>query len=642
MNKIDEKKLNKIDGVKLFVNANAFSFAFIYFLTEGLSAFGALTRKNCLIAWGLVLIILSVFLVVTWCRKGFSAIRIGSNKEGYSIVWWIIIVISIIISMIILFLAIRIVPYNYDSMVYHCSRIMNWDHNRSVDYYVTNNGRQLFSPAFAEYVMLQTYYILGSDKGFNLVQWYGYIVSALMSYFCLNKLGVKRELSAMGMLLVLSAPIIIAEGTTTQSDLFASIWVVLSLYLLIDLVEKEHLSFDLDTWSSVLSLATFLGLGYLSKTQVILPIGFLILWMLVNRIIKRDKVEIISVYTIVAGVVAIVPFLTPLFKRNYGYTGDIFASSYYNHLSIGTYKPNYVIINILKNWAQSSVTYSNITLNHWMDALICRVAGLLGVYVDDNLINVTGRICFSEYIEKTVYSCDNASAPFIGWLFAICILVWVIGAIRTIIKKDSSKTFIGLEIVLAISALAVMGYIKWQPWVTRLLIPVYLCMVIFSVLVISNAIEYVEKRDLMNGIGICLAGCVLYASMPAIDYQKDFYDRYLECGDRNRMYFAVWDRYDQYNEMIEYAAQKNYTDIGMYIDGDTYEYPLWVMCKPYNMNLIQTTGGAMQGNATPECVFAIRMNEYEIGEMAEFVGKQYVCTYRAEDDGAFAVLERIE
>lgn len=53
-------------------------------------------------------------------------------------------------------------------------------------------------------------------------------------------------------------------------------------------------------------------------------------------------------------------------------------------------------------------------------------------------------------------------------------------------------------------------------------------------------------------------------------------------------------------------------------------------------------GAVVRGKVEPDSVFAIRMKEYELREIAEFVDTRYMCTYRAEDDGAFAVLEMIE
>ena len=89
----------------------------------------------------------------------------------------------------------KIVPYNADSMAYHCARILHWIQNRTVDYYPTNVFTQLHSPPMAEYVVMQTYFLFDSDVAFNLVQWYACTIDAAPIYFICRKLNVQREVA---------------------------------------------------------------------------------------------------------------------------------------------------------------------------------------------------------------------------------------------------------------------------------------------------------------------------------------------------------------------------------------------------------------------------------------------------------------
>ena len=128
----------------------------------------------------------------------------------------------------------KIVPYNADSMAYHCACILHWIQNRTVDYYPTNVFTQLHSPPMAEYVVMQTYFLFESDVAFNLVQWYACTIDAAPINFICRKLNVQREVALVGSLLMITMPIAIAESSTTQVDLFSGVWLLSFIYFAIE------------------------------------------------------------------------------------------------------------------------------------------------------------------------------------------------------------------------------------------------------------------------------------------------------------------------------------------------------------------------------------------------------------------------
>ena len=51
-----------------------------------------------------------------------------------------------------LWAALKMIPYNWDSMTYHCARLFHWKQNQSIAHYTTSVTRQISSPVLAAFV----------------------------------------------------------------------------------------------------------------------------------------------------------------------------------------------------------------------------------------------------------------------------------------------------------------------------------------------------------------------------------------------------------------------------------------------------------------------------------------------------------
>ena len=87
-------------------------------------------------------------------------------------------------------MAMRIVPYNWDSLTYHLPRIMHWVQNKSVAHYATNIDRQIASPPLAEFINLHIYLLMGKkDVAFNLLQCMSFGFCIVLTVAIAKKLG---------------------------------------------------------------------------------------------------------------------------------------------------------------------------------------------------------------------------------------------------------------------------------------------------------------------------------------------------------------------------------------------------------------------------------------------------------------------
>ena len=92
------------------------------------------------------------------CLKALAARLAGAIKRHKT---------ACVLAAALLFLAVYTVPYNWDSMTYHLSRIANWTQNQSAAHYATHNIREIVSPVLAEFLNLHVY-ILSGEKGYFL------------------------------------------------------------------------------------------------------------------------------------------------------------------------------------------------------------------------------------------------------------------------------------------------------------------------------------------------------------------------------------------------------------------------------------------------------------------------------------------
>ena len=144
----------------------AFSTA-VYVCTEILSLFNALNAQNLWIAYGLACLLMGRRAWATYQQTQFPPLP-KLPKLGVGL---------LVLLGILLAEALYFPPNNYDSMSYHMSRVAHWAQNGNVDFYPTGIARQLFSSPLAEYLILHSYLMQGSDLWANSFQWAALVIN---------------------------------------------------------------------------------------------------------------------------------------------------------------------------------------------------------------------------------------------------------------------------------------------------------------------------------------------------------------------------------------------------------------------------------------------------------------------------------
>ncbi len=628
-------------GILSLIYAHILWTGYLFAVTECLSLFAMIRRRYVCLAW---LVYFCFWGVIVWKgrRDLIKTIRVTYSNCRLSVrsaLEYVLLLVIFLLLVMNTYIALHTVPYNWDSMTYHLSRIMYWIQNRSVSYFDTNIPRQLVSPVLAEYVNLHLFSINGlSDVYANMVQ-------NLSQWFCvvfmigaLKKLSVKPVLCYLGGFLFCAANIVVAEGCSTQVDLYAAMWTMAIVYLVLDLVfwnaefryNKEHLT-------KFIFMGVACGFLYHAKPNACIAVVAVFIWALFVRIRKKDK------WTHLLGLccsTVIAAFLTvvTVFVRNFRYCGDFLAGDYLSQITIGTFEIKSVLVNSCKNFATVSV---------WPDFeiqtydLVSRFAELLKVDLNAPEIAFNGNAFYCVYS----LGMDSACSPVLLLVILAACLLFLTGFIirifrggRRMFGGSQADGFILGGFLQFVVSLAV---IRWQPWVARLLIPSFAVAVIASVMVFNRILENCPAGKIKNRLSVCLCVCIVMVNLYIVSEQylynlEPVLDHVFERQTRFAQYFRANGEAGPYMQMCDYADSQSDTDLGL-ADGEWYEYPVLIRYVPKGRNVYPVDlheqpakSGLLNGDITPDVILTANLPLDE--NRTYWHGSQpYVCGLKCDD-----------
>jgi hypothetical protein len=682
-------------GLNSYIEACCVWMLFLFLLTEGLSVFYAVRFLTLFAAWGAFDLLLLVLLLFQWKRGGGMSMskRDKSSGDGQGAVglralaelvkanlrtglsnlracpYYIIIGLA---GLAVFLLALVTTPNNWDSMTYHLSRIAAWTQNRSVAHYATNCLREIASPVLAEFVNLHVYILCrGSDQFVNLLQAVSYLTCAYVVGAIAKRLGCNRLFCFLAMLLYLSMPIAFAEGTTTQVDNFASVWLLFYVYVLLDLVEipegsrretaseaaladgkSDHLTTSAVNITRVCVLGLCVAFGYLTKPSVCFGMVVFALWLLIVCLKRKDKVSDLVKLVLCALPCVVLP-LIPETLRNFK-TFHSYASSFTGARQlVGTYKPNYVFVNFVKNFTFNMPISLLKDSEVFFAKFAVKAAKILQVELDAKSISEDGRE-FSLH-EAQTYGYDTAINPIVLWAFIFCV-IWLIIRIR----KTDWKALANRYLLCAGIAFCVFcAVLRWEPFVTRYMVSylALLCPAIAAWIWSCTGGDLraaqaagsqsasstgntgaADVRNLKLRCGI-VGALTLLCVMELLNLTKYHLDIYRYNGANNRPYGYFASRREEtqyYADAADAVKSADYQTVGLYVvKGDAYQYPVWAMLGDRHLEHVNVSNDSSiyaDPDFTPDCILwfaSLPEEDFEINgrvynKVTDFGEKHYL------------------
>jgi 4-amino-4-deoxy-L-arabinose transferase-like glycosyltransferase len=523
--------------------------------TEILSAFRILTIWPLAILW--VIVDLTCFgLLLARLRSRNITIYKSPRLDRFEL--WCCIGLLLIVSLIGV-IALLAPPNTWDAMTYHLARIMHWIQNRGVGNYPTHIFRQLYLNPWAEYAILQFQLLSGGDRFANLIQWFSMVGSGIGISLIAKQLKANTKAQILSAVFALTTPMAIMQGSSTQNDFVATFWLVSFVYFGIRLME---------TWEPkhAIPAGLALGLALLTKaTSYLFAIPFLF-WITMAFMKSRSAR---SFFSILIMVLLVMTTNIAYYGRNVVLFGNPLSPpasiTKYNVLN-EIFLPQFIASNLLRNAAINIGVFPH--LNHVIEDGINALHERLGISVNDPRTTWPGT---EFHILPPIFSEDHAGNLVQTILIFCSFLLFV-----TIKQKPATHVY---YLIMVISGyLLFSALLKWQPWNTRLELPLFILISPWIGLVLSN----INRQWLVNTV-------FAFLFIGAIPWMIDNSTRPL-LGDRNILtmkreaqYFAGRpELYKPYSDAAGFLKVIQCYRVGLISGPDDWEYPLWQILNPKN------------------------------------------------------------
>lgn len=558
-----------------FIKSSIIISLLVVFFTELLSFFKILTSNYIIISWGIVFVV--SFLVFAYLIKK-NNILLKNLKNNISISFLenkklIFYFISIIIIILSLFCIALTINNNWDSYTYHLPRVEYWIQNQNVDFYPTNNVRQLCLAPFAEYFILNLKLLSNSNLFNNFVQFFSLInclllVSLITKFFDLSK---KMQLSSI--IISLTIPMALLQSTTTQTDLVVSFFIISSIYFGISFIKNKKLF----SWS-LLFMSLSLSIGILTKaTFYVFALPFCIFFAI--YCLKSFKLK--SFFILIVLISSFIFVNGSFLLRNYNQFGSPLGPQKTSLFYLPSLNEEFGIKEMLSNNIKNIGLHLALPSTAWnsgIDRIVTKFHKYINFPLNSNITSYFGI----EYKTNFLLHHDTVGNFLHIFLFIFSFLI-----ILTKFKSVSRE----IKIYLFLTILSILSFafvLKWQPWQTRLDLPIFFLLIpplVYSL----NLIKY--RTTINNIICVLLISISIWILFIGDPYKPIFGEKSIFIKNNSTYIFGYNDA-----QKIELELDKNnISDIGLILGGDSWEWQHWLLSKGrrfeyiyFNKDLVKT------------------------------------------------------
>ena len=572
----------------------AFLFLFILFYQTGPSgsdqapdwrdAFAQAT-----LAWGWIVVgltlLLSLFhgLTQVWLSSGWLAVVVaagvlasrGRPEGGRRSIWgaWrrerlsrpdLILLAAIgALAVLVGVVAFYAGPTDSDAISYHLPRAIHWAQNRSVAPFATPNSRQIYSPPWAEYVVLHFMVLLRSDRLSNFVEWFGMLGSVILVTRISSLIGLDRKGQLLAGLFAATLPPLVHQGSSSLNDGTAAYWAVCVTWGVVLARKRES------SWRHWILMGGALGLAALTKATSLvysLPPMLWFAWFEARRLRAPEFLRRAAAMTGVALAGALQVWLPSWLLLGSPFGSPEHIAQIANQ-AIGV---RWMLSNAIRALGLLAATPFD-RVNALLYPPILWAHRLLGLTVSEPAITYAE----AEYSGLGWFWPGEDSAPIHLFLVVVAI-VWAVGRMRR--DRDPCRPALALSAAGGFLLFNLLFQLQWTP-------RFHLAMFLIAAPVVGEWLSRRPQRSIAPGIVLVLFLVALpVATMdrwrPVFRVRPLVWNQSVVLRPRDEMYFLLGPDNTAAHAAAEAIEAAGCRRVGLILDSDDWEYSWWMLFNP--------------------------------------------------------------
>lgn len=441
-------------------------------------------------------------------------------------------------------------------MTYHMARVAHWLQNQSIGYYFSYIDRQNAMNPGAEFLILIPQVIFHSDVFANLIQSFAWLYCIAIVLLIASIIKAENYKKIFATIFAASLPMGILQATSTQNDLLASAF-CLSLIGNHFFLKEQIVTgrFPKSKWVLLIAYSISIFSAYLVKPTSVLFASFFLLASLFHLIafFWKNRTELgfigsllklVPVF-VISGLIVLGPDLFRKYNQYGSLTGnrsEVFSLGQGLEVRFA---------NTLKGMFYHSPFFFICDSDFYLH-LNSKV---------DNPHGTGDNVCLNVNRPDEDYIGNSIHFVFIAFVF--CILVF-----RKLQRKKTVHSELALGILFSWVIFHFM--IKDQPWISRLQLPFFYS----SSLLIFTLPKYNFNRfRILFYVPIVLMILQSWTVL-ALNASRPFL---IAHGNWNREWHYFNKRPELrnvYANFIEYIKRNHIEDVGLVLNGDSWDYPL--------------------------------------------------------------------
>ncbi|MBR8839347.1 MAG: glycosyltransferase family 39 protein [Stigonema ocellatum SAG 48.90 = DSM 106950] len=467
-------------------------------------------------------------------------------------------------------------PNNWDSMSYRLARVVHWIQNHSVAYYPTSYLPQLYQKPWSEFTIMHFQILSGGDHFANLVQWFSMVGCIIGVSLIAKQIGADFRGQVLSAVICATIPMGILQGSSTQGDYVVSFWLVCFVYYVLLALPERKIS------ANLLKLGASLGLAFFTKgTSYIYAFPFFV-WFLVSGV-KRFGWTLWKQFLWITLLVIVINigheirnidlFGRPLASGEEKYSNDVFTISV-------------LLSNIIRNIGLHIYIPSQFVRN-FIEGLIRLIHQFLGIGISDH--RTTWPDTEFRLPSDLPSQLAEDSAP------NTIHLLLIIGTISLFFKQKKENKLV-IYLICLISGFSLFCFIlRWQPWHSRLHLPIFVLFSAFVGVILSRLLY----RKIANSVALILilssflwvfcntnrplVSPISKKILTPSSYENIFNTSRIDQYFRNRQELRK-----PYTGAVSFLNSQKCSKVGLSLGADDWEYPFWILLqKNHNDKIYQ-------------------------------------------------------